>query len=179
MSRQPEKSYPLGWLVRCSLLVAAAGLMGLLAIAIRLEPDPRGFGTHTQLGLGPCAYLTSTGRLCPTCGMTTAYAWVVRGNLGRSWQANPAGCLFALLSVPLAAWLITSAALKHAAGFQSLEKPLSAVILAAAILGVGSWSIRSLTRKEGVKDDPSTFREPQAHGRADRGRVRTDRSDRL
>ncbi len=175
MSRQPEASHPLGWPVRCSLLFAAAGLMGLFAIARRLEPDPRGFGTHTQLGLGPCAYLTTTSRLCPTCGMTTAYAWVVRGNLGRAWQANPAGCLYALLSVPLAAWFITSAALNRAAGFQSLEKPLSAVILAAVLLGVGSWSIRSLTRKEGVKDDPSKFWEPSARGSTLRRWVRTDR----
>ena len=52
---------PLGWPIRCLLLVAAAGLVGLLVLARKLEPDPRGFGTHTQLGLRPCAFLTADG----------------------------------------------------------------------------------------------------------------------
>ena len=101
MSSATPWSSTLGWPIRCSLLVAAAGLAGLLVLARKLEPDPRGFGTHTQLGLRPCAFLTVTGRLCPTCGMTTSFAWFVRGRIDRSWQANPAGCLYALLTVPL------------------------------------------------------------------------------
>ena len=37
-------------------------LLGLVVLARRLEPDPRGFGTHTQLGLRPCSFLRATGR---------------------------------------------------------------------------------------------------------------------
>ena len=51
MSRQHLARQPLGWPIRCSFLVAAACLVGLLVVARKLEPDPRGFGTHTQLGL--------------------------------------------------------------------------------------------------------------------------------
>ena len=48
---------PLGWRIRSLLVVAAAGLAGLLVLARTLEPDPRGFGTHTQLGLAAlCIY---------------------------------------------------------------------------------------------------------------------------
>ena len=105
------------------LLVAAAGLAGLLGLARTLEPDPRGFGTHTQLGMRPCSFATLTGRLCPTCGMTTSFAWFVRGRIGRSWQANPAGCLFALLTVPLIAWLVGSAVENQPVGVRSFQGP--------------------------------------------------------
>ena len=107
-----------------------------------LEPDPRGFGTHTQLGLRPCAFLTATGRLCPSCGMTTSYAWLARGQIDRSWKANPAGCLYALLSVPLIFWMVSSAIAKRPVGFQSLMKPLAGLLFAAVLMGLASWLIR-------------------------------------
>jgi len=124
------------------LLVAAAGLAGLLGLAKTLKPDPRGFGTHTQLGLRPCAFATLTGRLCPTCGMTTSFAWFVRGRMDRSWQANPAGCLFALLTVPLIAWLVGSAVENQPLGFSSVSRPFYALLVAAIVLSLASWLIR-------------------------------------
>ena len=133
---------PLGWPIRFWLVVAAAGLAGLLILARTLEPDPRGFGTHTQLGLRPCAFLTATGRLCPSCGMTTAYAWLARGQIGRSWKANPAGCIYALFSVPLMMWMVSSAIANQPVGFQSLAKPLAGLVVAAVFLGLASWLIR-------------------------------------
>lgn len=142
MIRRPFAPQPLGWPIRVLLLVAAAGLMGLLGLAKALEPDPRGFGTHTQLGIQPCAFATLTGRLCPTCGMTTAFAWFVRGRIDRSWQANPAGCLFALLTVPVIAWLVGSAFENQAVGFRSLSRPLMSLLVAAVVLSLASWLIR-------------------------------------
>jgi len=124
------------------LLAAAAGLVGLLGLARTLVPDPRGFGTHTQLGLRPCAFLTMTGRLCPTCGMTTSFAWIMRGKVVRSWQANPAGCLLSLLSFPLIAWLIASAAANEPIGFQSLADPLMSLVLAAVAVSLIVWLVR-------------------------------------
>ena len=91
MNETSSGHHPLGWRMRGLLLVAAAGFAGLLGLAKTLVPDPRGFGTHVQLGLRPCSFATMTGRLCPTCGMTTAFAWFVRGRVDRSWRANPAG----------------------------------------------------------------------------------------
>jgi Protein of unknown function (DUF2752) len=117
-------------------------LAGLLVLARRLEPDPRGFGTHTQLGLRPCVFLAVTGRLCPTCGMTTSFAWLTRGRIDRSWKANPAGCLYALLTVPFMAWLGLSAAADEPVGFQSLSAPLAGSLAVAVALGLVSWLIR-------------------------------------
>jgi hypothetical protein len=124
------------------LLFAAAGTVGLLGLARKLEPDPRGFGTHTQLGMQPCPFLRMTGRLCPTCGMTTAFAWAVRGRIDRSWQVSPAGCVLALLSFPLAAWLLMSAVANKPAGFASLSSPLLFLLVVAVVLSLASWFVR-------------------------------------
>ena len=56
--------------------------MGLLAVAAWLEPSPTGIGTHQQLGLPPCTFWMLFGRPCPTCGMTTSWAHLVRGQCG-------------------------------------------------------------------------------------------------
>lgn len=72
----------------------------VLATAGLLEPDARGFGTHVQLGLPPCGFLALTGAPCPGCGLTTAFAHAVRGDLALAASANPFGLLlFALVCV--------------------------------------------------------------------------------
>ncbi len=142
MKRQPGALQRLGWPTRCMLMVGAVGLVGFLGMARKLEPDPRGFGTHEQLGLRSCTFLTVTGRFCPTCGMTTAYAWLVRGRVDRSWKSNPAGCLLALLTVPIAAWLAAMAVANQPIGFSSLSRPLASLLVAAVVLSLASWLIR-------------------------------------
>jgi hypothetical protein len=75
--------------------LVAAGLMlgasGLLFVAHWLTPSAAGFGTHTQLGLPPCIFLTLTHLPCPSCGLTTCFAWAVRGEFGKAFLANPFG----------------------------------------------------------------------------------------
>ncbi len=132
------------------LLIAAAGLGGLLVVAGRLEPDPRGFGTHTQLGLRSCAFTQVTGRLCPTCGMTTAFAWFVRGRFDRSWQANPAGLLLALAMVPLIGWLAACAVVDQPVGFLSLTGPLIAFVAIVVVVSLGLWLFRLIVSPTGL-----------------------------
>jgi hypothetical protein len=87
----------LWWLlVGCSLL--------LLFTAAVIEPDVRGFGTHTQLGLPPCGFLTLTGVPCPGCGLTTAFSHGIRGQWSLAASANPLGLALFLAvcaSIPL------------------------------------------------------------------------------
>ncbi len=83
------------------------GLVSLFSIALllcaaTLSPDARGFGTHEQLGMGPCLAPIVTGYPCPTCGMTTAFACTVRGRWISAFLAQPAGLLFALLTCLIA-----------------------------------------------------------------------------
>lgn len=78
-------------LALCGLLLFAAGL------ARRLDPDPRGFGTHQQLGLPECLFRQLFGVSCPQCGMTTSMTCLVRGQIGGAMRANPMGIVLGLL----------------------------------------------------------------------------------
>ncbi|MGD2108511.1 MAG: DUF2752 domain-containing protein [Phycisphaerae bacterium] len=91
-------------------LIGAAVFVGcvlILGLAARLEPASAGFGSHQQMGLPPCSMLVIVGYPCPTCGMTTAFAHTVRGQLLSAFRAQPAG-LFLALSTILAAGLAVS-----------------------------------------------------------------------
>ena len=67
---------------RLLLVVWSVILLAGFALAARLEPDPRGFGTHQRLGLPPCTFQSMFNIPCPSCGMTTSFANVVRGRFG-------------------------------------------------------------------------------------------------
>lgn len=86
-------------LVRCwsaLILVCAATVIG---VAIYLKPDSRGYGTHQQLGAGPCGMLITTGLPCPTCGMTTAFSMTVRFRWLSALYAQPGGFILALATI--------------------------------------------------------------------------------
>jgi hypothetical protein len=67
-----------------------------LALALALRPNPAGQGTHTQLGIPPCGIYAATGIPCPSCGMTTAFAHAVRGQLFSALHVQPMGAVLAL-----------------------------------------------------------------------------------
>jgi hypothetical protein len=69
-------------------LALASGALGVLALARLLSPDPRGYGTHLQLGLPACGFLALTGLPCPACGLTTCFAHLARGQLALAVRAN-------------------------------------------------------------------------------------------
>lgn len=92
----PPRSVVLGIGGRLVAAVVAASCLALLIVAARLEPAPAGHGTHTQLGLPACGWAMVLHRPCPTCGMTTAFAYAVRGRFVSSFLAQPAGFLLAL-----------------------------------------------------------------------------------
>mgnify|MGYP002626366721 CR=1 FL=1 len=96
--------------VRVALGGLAVGGLLLLATARTLEPDPRGFGTHEQLGFAPCWLQTWTGYACPSCGATTAWALAMRGQLREAVATNGAATLLALATPVVAGWLLVVAA---------------------------------------------------------------------
>lgn len=127
---------------RVLLAAFALALATVLVLARWLEPDPRGFGTHTQLGLWPCAFKATTGRPCPTCGMTTSFAWFARGELVRAWQANPVGILLAPTCLALIPWLLLASARASPWPFRDLEYPLVGLSVAVVASTLISWTVR-------------------------------------
>ncbi len=127
---------------RALLAAFALGLATMLVVARGLEPDPRGFGTHTQLGLWPCSFKAMTGRPCPTCGMTTSFAWFARADLAQAWRANPAGSLLAPTLLALIPWLLLASARGNPWPFRELERPLVGLSVAVVALTLISWTVR-------------------------------------
>lgn len=87
-----------GWR-RLGALLILTGCAAVLGISAWLKPAPRGFGTHRQLGFGPCGILVMTGYPCPTCGMTTSFAHFVRGQWVQSILRQPGAFVLALGTV--------------------------------------------------------------------------------
>ena len=77
----------------------AAALVVPLVVACYLEPAAAGQGTHRQLGFPPCTMVALFGVRCPTCGMTTAWAHLVRGRLLEGALANTGGVLLGLAAI--------------------------------------------------------------------------------
>jgi ABC-type glucose/galactose transport system permease subunit len=86
-------------LPRALFFAVALGCLGVMLTAARLTPNPSGMGTHTALGLQACGFYQRTGLPCPTCGMTTSFAWFARGNVAASLYVQPMGTLLATLTV--------------------------------------------------------------------------------
>ncbi len=84
----------------------AAAAATPLAVAWRLEPDTAGVGTHQQLGLPACGWMSGMNLPCPSCGMTTAFSLAVRGDFIASFQAQPMG---AVLAIAAAAAVVVAA----------------------------------------------------------------------
>lgn len=83
---------------RFSSLILALGSGALLGVAWSLKPASAGFGTHQALGLPPCSWPSRFGLPCPSCGMTTAFAYAAKGDLLASFAAQPMGCVLAILT---------------------------------------------------------------------------------
>jgi hypothetical protein len=125
-------------------LLLSLGLLVLLGVAVALTPNERGFGTHQQLGFPQCTVLKLFHIRCPTCGMTTAWAYAVRGRLWSAAEANCGGLLLAVLAIVAVPWLLAGAARGRWPG--GVPSPRVAVTLMLCVLGVTllDWSARLL-----------------------------------
>lgn len=70
--------------------------IGMSLASLMLKPASSGMGTHTQLGLPPCGFLSVTGIPCPSCGLTTSVAWIGHGEFIRSLVTQPFGLVLVI-----------------------------------------------------------------------------------
>lgn len=140
---EPNLKYRLG----CG--IAAAVCLVALTVAAWTHPDPRGSGTHTQLGMPVCGFLERTGYPCITCGITTAFAHVVRGQIPQAFVAQPAGALLALGCV--FTWALGSLAALTGKGQNQFAHLLNkacvhwpAVLMMVVGVVLGSWLFKCI-----------------------------------
>lgn len=128
--------------IRLAALATFAACAAVLGIAVWLSPDPRGFGTHQQLGFGICGMLLTTGFPCPTCGMTTAFSHTVRGQWLHAVYAQPTGFVLALGTAAIAAISLFAIA---AGRWPRIRIPIVTpyrLFMVLLVLFIGGWAIK-------------------------------------
>lgn len=128
--------------VRVLLVLLGVGLLAVFYTAWRLEPDPRGLGTHQQLGLPPCTFYRFTRIPCPSCGMTTSFSHLAHGDVLGSLQANPAGTVLAAMCLVVIPWSAVSALLGRTWGIHRFEAFLARGVIVFITILLVSWGIR-------------------------------------
>jgi hypothetical protein len=104
-----RSEHPLGTRSRWLLAVWCLFLLSGFAVALWLDPDPRGYGTHQRLGLPPCTFRVLYHLPCPSCGMTTSFSHFIRGQFTASARSNAAGLLLASICAVQIPWCLWSA----------------------------------------------------------------------
>ena len=146
-SQQPVNAEPaLTGYVRGCLLGTALGLMAVFGIACFLKPydaqgQPYSMATHQQLGLPECTFKRFSGMPCPSCGMSTSFALLVRGDVLNSLRANAVGTLLAALCMLILPWSLACAIWNRPILVHSMEKALMRIIVAFLVLMVIRWAL--------------------------------------
>ncbi len=127
-------------------VIAIVGAV-LLGCALTLTPSSAGLGTHTQLGLPSCHFRVVTGHPCPSCGMTTAFASFVRGDIAAALSAQVLGTVLAaatlLATLGGAVQAVTGVNLGLVTGRIFLRKSIWVYVFVA--LALGSWALKAWT----------------------------------
>ncbi len=134
--------------VRLGLAAVAVTLAAVFGVAVYLNPygpdgAARTMATHTQLGLPSCNMVSLTGKPCPTCGMTTSFALLVRGDVRASLAANWVGTVTALAWAAMLVWAVASLI----AGRLWFIRPgrgelaLTVAVAAFLVLALGRWAV--------------------------------------
>lgn len=119
-----------------------AGCVAVLGVAAWIVPSPAGVGVQSQFGLGTCGMLKVTGLPCPTCGMTTAFAHTVRGQLISAFWAQPTGLVLTLaimMAALGASWTLATGRLLP------VRIPILTpyrLLVALLVLLVGGWAFK-------------------------------------
>ena len=81
---------------RFTAFFVGVGAALILGVAAWLSPSTDGIGTHRQLGLPQCGWIVAADLPCPTCGMTTAFSYTVRGKFISAFTTQPFGVFLAI-----------------------------------------------------------------------------------
>jgi hypothetical protein len=139
------------WWVRGALLAMAAAMAFVFYLATQVRPyaedgTPLRMASHRTLGLPACRFQEYTGMPCPSCGMTTSFALLVRGDIINSLRANWVGtglAVFCMLFIP---WSIASTLRGRFLWIRNVEGMLAFLVGVFTVLMLGRWAIVMLVR---------------------------------
>jgi len=137
---------PLTVWVRTVLVLIALGLVAVFGLAFWINPydengQRRTMETHRQLGLPACTFKVVTGVPCPSCGMTTSFALLVRGDLLGSLYANAAGTLLALCGLLFIPWCLVCVWSRRLWIVRSIEWTFMVLVVGFTLLTVVRWVV--------------------------------------
>jgi hypothetical protein len=116
--------------------------LAILLAAAGIQPAGARMGTHKQLGLPACGFATITALPCPTCGMTTAYAYTVRGRFPDAVRSQLAGFTLALATAGFAASSIAAVLTGRRPEINWYRISPTALLVWLGVLLVGAWALK-------------------------------------
>jgi hypothetical protein len=133
------------WIDRAIAAVVLGAAVVCTVVLWRLDPDPKGYDTHTQLGMTSCSWPQAYGMPCPTCGATTAACLVVHGRLLSALVTQPFGAAVAtagLLAGAAAGWCLL-----RGRSFLDvwMQLPRARLLVGAIALLLLAWGYKWLT----------------------------------
>ena len=145
----PRKRKPIHRWIRFGLLMLVACWVAVFCVAMWLDPyDENGkarlMETHRQLNLPPCTFKVLTGMPCPSCGMTTSFSLLVRGDVWNSLKANFAGTALAVIGLLFIPWASASAYLGKFAFVRELDVWIFRIAMGFLVVMFVRWGITLL-----------------------------------
>ena len=140
----PEQSWwpRAGLADRLVQTLIAVGAWLVVIVAFHLQPSPDGLGTHQQLGFQPCAFYQMTGRPCPACGMTTAFAHMAHGQVWQAVIVQPFGALLFVLTLAAALGATVTVATGRSWNLLLARWLSPTWVYTAIVLGLGGWAFK-------------------------------------
>lgn len=134
------------WWVRGGLIAIAALLLVVFYIATEVRPynadgTPMRMASHQTIGMPACRFQQMTGMPCPSCGMTTSFALLVRGDIWNSMRANWVGTGLALFCAFLVPWCVVSAFRAKFIWVKRVDWILGFLVGVFTILMLGRWGV--------------------------------------
>jgi hypothetical protein len=94
--------------------------------------------TPTDDGPTLCPFALITGTACPGCGMTRAFAWLLRGDLSSAMTYHPLAPLVAAELLLIGGWWLA----RRMGRAPDLGRLASVVMAATAVLLLSVWIVR-------------------------------------
>lgn len=146
MDDPPEVPPRANWWVRGGLIAIAALISVVFYIATEVRPynadgTPMRMASHQTIGMPACRFQQMTGMPCPSCGMTTSFALLVRGDIWNSMRANWVGTGLALFCAFLIPWCVVSAFQAKFIWVKRIDWILGFLVGVFTILMLGRWGV--------------------------------------